>query len=103
MGTDRSLLKTMQQRVFERGEIGLSTLDQGLAVLRDSDIRQDLANSSQPMLVIQGSQDRLVHPDTVEAVSKLRSIESQLIDGAGHAPFLAEPATVARAIREFNQ
>ena len=54
-GTDRPLLKTMQQRAFERGEIDLPTLDQGLAILRDSDIREALATSTMPMLLLQGS------------------------------------------------
>jgi pimeloyl-[acyl-carrier protein] methyl ester esterase len=93
----------MQQRAFERGEIDLPTLDQGLAILRDSDIREALATSTMPMLLLQGSHDRLVHPDTVNAITNLRNVDAQIIDGAGHAPFLAEPATVARAILEFSR
>ena len=102
-GSDRPLLKTMQQRAFERGEIDLHTLEQGLTILGDSDIREAVANSTMPMLLLQGSQDRLVHPDTVGAISGLRPVESQMIDGAGHAPFLAEPTAVARALQEFSR
>ncbi|MGW8247117.1 MAG: alpha/beta fold hydrolase [Acidiferrobacterales bacterium] len=103
MGTDRPLLKTMQQQAFERSEIDLNTLDQGLTVLRDNDIRKALSESTMPMLLLQGTQDRLVHPDTVKAISNLREVESQMIEGAGHAPFLVEPVTIANAVREFSQ
>lgn len=103
MGADRSLLKTMQQQAFERGDIDPSILDQGLAILRQSDIRDALASSTMPMLMLQGSHDRLVHPDTVKAVSGLKKVESQVIEGAGHAPFLTEPASVVRAIQEFSR
>lgn len=103
MGADRPLLKSMQQRAFERGEIDLNTLDQGLTVLRDNDTREALSKSTMPMLLLQGTQDRLVHPDTVKAISNLRAVESQMIEGAGHAPFLAEPATIANVIHEFSQ
>jgi pimeloyl-[acyl-carrier protein] methyl ester esterase len=102
-GADRPLLKTMQQRAFERGEIDLSVLQQGLTILRDSDIRDTLAGSTMPMLLLQGSHDRLVHPDTVNAIGQIRDVESRMIDGAGHAPFLAAPAVVAQAIKEFGR
>jgi len=101
MGADRPLLKVMQQRAFERGEVDVSVLDQGLTILRNSDIRDALAKSAMPMLMIQGHQDRLVHPATISAVADLRDVESLKIDGTGHAPFLTEPALVAQAVRAF--
>ena len=103
MGTDRPLLKTMQQRAFERGEVDVSVLDQGLVILRDSDIRAALAKSAMPLLMIQGTRDRLVHPSTVSAVADLRNVESLQIEGAGHAPFLTEPALIGQAVQAFRQ
>ena len=103
MGTDRPLLKTMQQRAFERGDVDVSILEQGLDILRDSDIRDALVQSTVPMLMVQGSHDRLVHPDTVSAVADLRDIESLQIEGAGHAPFLTEPELIAQAVRGFSR
>jgi len=103
LGTDRPLLKTMQQQAFERGEVDVSVLDQGLAILRDTDIRDALGKCDMPMLMIQGTQDRLVHPDTVSAVANLRHVESLHIEGAGHAPFLTEPEMIAQAVRVFSQ
>jgi pimeloyl-[acyl-carrier protein] methyl ester esterase len=98
---DRALLKAMQDRVFDRGEPSMETLDQGLAILRDSDEREQLANLVQPLLLIQGNHDRLVHPDTVNGICALHAADVIRIDNAGHAPFLAEPARVAQAIRGF--
>ena len=98
---DRALLKAMQDRVFDRGEPTMATLDQGLAILRDCDAREHLAATAQPMLVVQGSGDRLVHPDTVDGIRALRDIDTCLVEGAGHAPFLAQPAMVVKAITEF--
>lgn len=98
---ERPLLKAMQQQVFERGEPTVDTLDQGLAILRDTDMREALAASTLPFLMIQGTHDRLVHPDTVGAVGQLRPAQSWLVERAGHAPFLAAPERVAKAVREF--
>lgn len=98
---ERLLLKAMQQQVFERGEPTVDTLDQGLEILRNTDMRDVLAASRIPLLMIQGTHDRLVHPDTVTAVGQLRPARSRLFERAGHAPFLAEPNRVAEALREF--
>lgn len=100
---EREVLRLMQQRVFDRGEPSFDTLEQGLGILRDKDMRASLATSKQPLLLVQGAHDRLVHPHTVDAVKALRPAESLLLERAGHAPFLAEPDRVARAIREFVQ
>jgi len=98
---ERPLLKAMQQQVFERGEPTVEILDQGLAILRDTDMRDTLAASPVPLLMIQGTHDRLVHPDTVTAAGQLRPVQSLMFERAGHAPFLAEPERVAQAVREF--
>lgn len=98
---DRPLLKTMQQQVFDRGEPPVDMLDQGLAILRNSDMRSVLATCRQPLLLIQGTHDRLVHPDSVEAIRELHDANVLMLEGAGHAPFLAKPGPVAEAIRNF--
>jgi len=101
--TDRTLIKKMQQQALEREPVESSVLKQGLQILRDSDIRSELSESTLPMLLLQGSQDRLVNTDTVDAVASLRSIESRIFTDLGHAPFLSEPEAVARSILDFCQ
>lgn len=100
-GGDRQLLRNMQDNIFDRGEPSPQTLQQGLAMLRDCDLRDSLSSLVHPLLVIQGSHDRLVHPDTIESIRLLHEADVVQLDGAGHAPFLNEPQRVARAIVEF--
>jgi pimeloyl-[acyl-carrier protein] methyl ester esterase len=98
---DRQALKFMQQSLFDRGTPTHETLDQGLAILRHSDMRETLAASRLPLLLVQGTHDRLVHPGTVDAIRQLRSAASIVVPGAGHAPFLGATELVTQAIREF--
>jgi len=101
-GGDRQLLRDMQDRLFERGEPGTKTLEQGLTILRECDVRSELAEIIQPLLLIQGIQDRLVHPDSVAEIRALHEATVVQIENAGHAPFLNEPQRIVDAILEFS-
>lgn len=102
-GGDRQLLRELQERLYERGAPEVQTLEQGLAILRDVDTRSVLTAVKQPLMLIQGNHDRLVHPDSVDAICALHTATVLFLERAGHAPFLVEPQRITDAIVEFVQ
>jgi pimeloyl-ACP methyl ester carboxylesterase len=55
-----------------------------------------------PTLVVWGKDDRLVPPVYAdEFTRRLPGARLQMVDGAGHAPHLEQPAAAARMVRDF--
>ncbi|MBI3775507.1 MAG: pimeloyl-ACP methyl ester esterase BioH [Gammaproteobacteria bacterium] len=98
----RDELRTLREVVFAHGEPRRAALLGGLEILRDSNLRAQFAGLLQPVLMLLGSQDRLVPPEVArEAVGLLPSVAHMEIAGAGHAPFLSQPALCAQHVMEF--
>lgn len=89
---ERELHQMLREHVFSRGHPDLDTLQDGLAILRDTDLRRELAGIRQPALVIAGERDKLTPPQASHYLARAlhdgRSVE---IGGAAHAPFLSHP------------
>ncbi len=67
-----------------------------------ADNRGDLPRIKTPTLIIQNKKDAIANPDVGEYVQSLIPDSSLvMLDGAGHAPHMTDPGTVAGAIREF--
>ncbi len=87
---EREHLSALRKRLMSRGGADPCALQSGLEMLRDVDLRADIANIRQPALVISGDRDTL----TPLAASR-RMAESmpdarlETITGAAHAPFLS--------------
>jgi pimeloyl-[acyl-carrier protein] methyl ester esterase len=78
------------------------SLDWGLRVLRDTDIRDLLPHIEHPVLVIHGEHDRLVPLTAAEYLaSQVPNGKLAVIPGASHAPFVSQPEKTFEAIREF--
>jgi pimeloyl-[acyl-carrier protein] methyl ester esterase len=78
------------------------TLQRGLSVLLQSDLRDELGEIEQNALVIHGEHDRLTPLAAGEHLAgALKRGTLLTIAGAAHAPFLSEPGAVACAIEEF--
>lgn len=74
----------------------------GLAVLSSADLRKDLRRVTQPALVLHGARDRIVPPAAGRRLAAaLPHARFSLMRACAHAPFLSQPARVARALREF--
>lgn len=98
----REELRTLRQQLFARGEPAPRILQQGLVLLEETDLRDELPRLSVPSLWISGRRDRLVPPTGMRAAAALAPHSEFLeIPGGGHAPFLGHADEVAQAIDAF--
>ena len=98
----RDELRTLRQQLFARCEPAPRVLQQGLALLEKTDLRDVLPSLSMPSLWISGRRDRLVPPAGMRDAADLAPNSTYLdIAGGGHAPFLGHADQVAQAIDEF--
>lgn len=98
----REELRLLRQEVFVRGEPAAAVLQQGLALLEASDLRDLLPALPCPSLWLAGRRDRLVSPAAMQAAAALAPGAHYVeIAGGGHAPFLTHAGEVAEAIAAF--
>jgi pimeloyl-[acyl-carrier protein] methyl ester esterase len=99
---ERELLALLRERLFARGEPDMAALRVGLNILRDVDLRSELAQIKQPALIIAGERDKLTPPEAsqhmAQAMSSAQCIE---VKGAAHAPFLSHPEIFEQSVRRF--
>jgi len=98
----QSELALLRQQVFAHGEPTPHALAEGLALLRESDLRAALPELAMPSLWIAGRRDRLVMAQAMELAAKSAPhARYRRIDHAGHAPFLSHADEVAMEICNF--
>jgi pimeloyl-[acyl-carrier protein] methyl ester esterase len=98
----RAELRTLKENLYARGEPSPQALQQGLALLEQSDLRGSLPAVSVPSLWISGHRDRLVSPAAMQAAAAMTPGSRYLdIAGGGHAPFLGHADQAATEIRNF--
>jgi pimeloyl-[acyl-carrier protein] methyl ester esterase len=96
------VLKTLRALLLVHGEPNAAGLRAGLEVLRATDLRGSLGDIACPTLLLLGERDTLVPVSAGQAASKLfPAAQLQLIAGAGHAPFIAQPEVVVGLITRF--
>lgn len=71
------------------------TLSSGLKILKNSDLRNQLADIRVPCQVISGRRDRVVHPKAGERLSELIPDSEYQLLNSGHAPLLSCPDELA--------
>ncbi|MEM9529824.1 MAG: pimeloyl-ACP methyl ester esterase BioH [Pseudomonadota bacterium] len=77
-------------------------LSDGLARLRETDLRPDVAQLTVPTLVISGSRDRLVPPAAGDwLAAHLPQARHVLLRGLGHAPFIGDPEAFLSTLVPF--
>lgn len=87
---ERELLAELRDTLFSRGEPDLNALQQGLAILRNSDLRSALPSITQPALIIAGGRDALSPLQAAQYMTRqMPAAELVNIAGAAHAPFLS--------------
>lgn len=100
--TAREELRLLRERVFARGEPHPDALSGGLEILRQTNLRPALNLQAQKILLLLGERDRLVPPTVGTELKRLQpQLESRVIEGAGHAPFLSHPEICAQHIADF--
>jgi pimeloyl-[acyl-carrier protein] methyl ester esterase len=96
------VLRELRARLLEHGAPDAGALAAGLGILRDTDLRDRLPQLAQRVLFLMGARDTLVPVAAGQQAAQLVADgRSRVIDGAGHAPFIARPEAVAGAVREF--
>ena len=99
---ERELLQSLRERLFNRGEPDIAALHGGLAILRDTDLRTQLAQIAQAALVIAGARDTMTPPAASAYLAQaLPNARLENIAGAAHAPFLSHPEIFVKQITDF--
>lgn len=100
----REELRQLRDELFARGEPATSVLADGLELLETSDLRPGLPALSLPNLWIGGRRDRLVDPRAMQAAADVTpGAAIEVVDHAGHAPFLTHADAVAAALAKLLQ
>ena len=96
------VLGELRNVLLAHGEPNAQALATGLAILRDTDLRDTLRALRMRLLTIMGERDTLVPVNAGrETLALCGDAQLEVIDGAGHAPFLAAPETVVARIDQF--
>jgi pimeloyl-[acyl-carrier protein] methyl ester esterase len=100
--TAEQVFETLRAAVSEHGGARFEALANGLARLREGDLRRALPLVRVPVLVLAGRRDQIIRPSASRAMARaLPTARYVSIDGAAHAPFLSHPRQFARHLGEF--
>jgi pimeloyl-[acyl-carrier protein] methyl ester esterase len=89
-GQARQVLAQLNDSLRARGRPQSGVLEQGLRILRDTDLRARLGSITQPVMVIHGDRDTLVPLAAASHLShSLPRARLEVLRGAAHAPFVA--------------
>jgi pimeloyl-[acyl-carrier protein] methyl ester esterase len=98
----KTLVRTLKAAIMARAMPNQDTLQGGLAILKQADLRSALAEVEVPTLVLLGTLDTLVPIAVGEAMPAIApAIQVVVIDKAGHVPFLSHPQIVLETITNF--
>ena len=102
---ERSQLRVLKQKVFERPLPSTQALNAGLTLLKEVDLSEELKNMKTPSLWISGRRDRLVLPQAMAQAAQLCGGAYHMLRGSGHAPFIrqAEELTELITAQTFNR
>ena len=94
--------RQLRQAVQECAPPDSETLSGGLAVLKQADLRAVLAALDKPVSVVLGGRDNLVPVALGQAMQNLNPrLQLNIIDQAGHVPFLSHRQQVLDAVADF--
>jgi pimeloyl-[acyl-carrier protein] methyl ester esterase len=97
-----TLLRTLRSAVLECDPPDHETLQGGLDILKHSDLRPVLSCASVPVSVILGTRDTLVPVSAGQNMQELApDITLNIIDKAGHVPFLSHSQELLAMISRF--
>jgi len=95
-------LRRARALVFTRPQPRAQTLQQGLQLLDNTDLRRQLKQITCPTLVINGERDTLVPSASARYLSEqVTHGRCVILKGAGHAPFLSHPQAVTYFMERF--
>jgi pimeloyl-[acyl-carrier protein] methyl ester esterase len=95
-------IRALRDELFARGEPPARVLADGLQLLETADLRDALSTLAVPSLWLAGRRDRLVDPRAMrEAAALAPDATVQVVEHAGHAPFLTHADEVAAQLDAF--
>lgn len=98
----RQTLKQLRDIVFSKGMASENVLLDGLKILEQSDLRKPLNQLDTKVLLLGGRRDTLVPESALYEIANHRdNMRVELIDKAGHAPFLSHAQQCGKTIKEF--
>jgi pimeloyl-[acyl-carrier protein] methyl ester esterase len=98
----RALAKTLSQELFLHGEPSLAALQEGLAILRDTDLREQINQLTCPVLLQFGNRDTLTPLGAGEWLAEaLPHAELIVHNGAAHVPFASHLDDFIEGQRRF--
>lgn len=98
----RPTLRRLRQDLSYRPDPNPTALDRGLELLRETDLRDQLAGLRCPSLWLLGERDTLVPAGVADDLKALLPMAHvQVLPGAGHAPFLSHGQESMAALKEF--
>ena len=89
----RSMAKSAAELLSTYPNPSTETLEAGLAILCDTDLRTDCQTIDNriPCQIISGKRDRVIHPDSGKALASLLPHADFHLINSGHAPLLSNP------------
>jgi pimeloyl-[acyl-carrier protein] methyl ester esterase len=102
MPDHKALLKALKAAVFECDAPDTNTLQGGLDILKQTDLRLVLSGLTIPVSVILGGLDTLVPVAVGQKMQQLLpNLQLNIIDRAGHVPFLSHSQETLAIISRF--
>ena len=96
-------LKILKKSVASRPEPSVNTLSKGLQILKEADFTNKLNLIEQTVFMLSGEHDRLMPYQAAESMAALfKNAQSEMIRGAGHAPFISHQKEFMQLINEFS-
>jgi len=95
-------LKILREKLLAHGEPSTAALQAGLDILRSSDLREQVCALQCPVMLLMGERDTLVPVNAGrESANLFPDARLEVVEGAGHAPFISQPDVVATLVRDF--
>jgi len=92
-------LRALRARVLEQEAPQSASLRSGLKLLRESDLRLHLGDIACPTQFIFGARDLLAPAEITEELKRLMpTARCNVIEGAGHAPFVSHAAQFIESV-----
>jgi pimeloyl-[acyl-carrier protein] methyl ester esterase len=96
------VLRKLRTQLLAKGEPAAAALQAGLDILRNTDLRGEIAGLASPVQIVAGERDTLVPAAAATAAADLMPDAGvAVVAGAGHAPFIARPEIVAGLVHTF--
>ncbi len=98
-----AMLKQLRQSFNKQNQPRILTLQDGLSILLNSDLREKIKEITQPVLLLHGERDVITHPSAAQWMhQQLPQSQLKLFPHCSHAPFLSNPEQFIAHFNEFR-